>query len=191
MAKQEKYARLCKEKMVDEIVGHINKHPDFIITTYMGSSVSDLESLRKGLKKSSASYMVVKNSILKVVFEKLKLDAESSKIESGMGLSLSGKDIIATCRTVSAFAGTHDKFKIKGAVIDGKSIPVDRVKLLATIPSKEALLSQVVGGIKAPITGFVYCLSGVLKKFVYALDAIKSAKQSSGAAPAQAQEAKS
>ena len=184
MAKQEKYAKLCKEKMVEEIIDSINKHPNFIITTYMGSSVSDLESLRKTLKKASGKYMVVKNSILKVVFEKLKLEAESSKIESGMGLSLSGEDIVATCKTVATFAGTHDKFQIKGAIIDGKSVPVEKVKALAILPAKEVLLAQVVGGIKAPITGFVYSLSGILKKFVYAVDAIKSAKQSSGASPA-------
>jgi large subunit ribosomal protein L10 len=185
MAKQEKYARLCKEKMVDEIVDSINKHPNFIITTYMGSSVSELEGLRKSLRKSSGSYMVVKNSILKVVFEKLKLESETSKIESGMGLSLSGDDIIASCKAISSFASTHNKFKIKGAIIDGKSIPVEKVKALAALPSKEVLLAQVVGGIKAPITGFVYTLSGILKKFVYAVDAIKSAKQGSAAPAAE------
>jgi len=194
MAKQEKYAKMCKEKMVDEIIGQIDKHPNFIITTYMGSSVADLENLRKTLKKSSSRYLVVKNSILKVVFGKLKLEAENATIESGMGLSLSGGDIISTCKTVATFASTHDKFKIKGAIIDGKSVPVERVKVLATLPPKEVLLAQVVGGIKSPITGFVYALSGILKKFVYAVDAIKSAKQGSGAAPAPEpapQEAKS
>jgi large subunit ribosomal protein L10 len=100
-----------------------------------------------------------------------------------MGLSLGGDDIIATCKAVSTFAGAHDKFKIKGAVIDGKSVGVDRVKALATLPAKEVLLAQVVGGIKAPITGFVYSLSGILKKFVYAVEAIRSAKDK---APAQA-----
>jgi len=189
MAKQEKYSKLCKEKMVDELVGEIGRHPNFIITTYMGSSVSDLEGLRKGLKKASSRYLVVKNSILKVVFDKLKLENENAKIESGMGLSLSGEDIISTCRTVAAFATTHEKFKIKGAVIDGKSVPVEKVKALAALPPKGVLLSQVVYGIKGPITGFVYTLSGILKKFVYAVDAIKSAKQSSGAAGAS-QEAK-
>jgi large subunit ribosomal protein L10 len=183
MAKQEKYARLCKEKMVDEIVDSISKHPDFIITTYMGSSVSDLEGLRKNLKKSSASYLVVKNSILKVVFEKLKLEAEASKIESGMGLSLSGSDIVATCKAISTFAATHDKFKIKGAVIDGKPVSTDRVKTLASLPAKQVLLAQVVGGIKAPVTGFVYSLAGILKKFVYAVEAIRSEKEK--ARPAQ------
>lgn len=189
MAKQEKYSKLCKEKMVDEIVDEIEKHPNFIITSYMGSSVSDIETLRKGLKKNSSRYLVVKNSILKVVFDKLKLESENAKIESGMGLSLSGDDIIMTCKTVATFASTHDKFKIKGAIIDGKTVPVEKVKALATLPPKEVLLAQVVGGIKSPITGFVYTLSGILKKFVYAVDAIKSAKEKSAPAPAP-QEAK-
>ena len=186
MAKQEKFAKLCKEKMVDEIVDRINKHPNFIITTYMGSSVSDIEGLRKSLKKSSSSYLVVKNSILKVVFEKLKLESENSKIESGMGLSLSGEDIISTCKTISTFASTHEKFKIKGAIIDGKSVPVEKVKVLATLPSREVLLSRVLCGMKSPITGLVYTLSGVLKKFVYVVDAIKVSKKNSGAATAAA-----
>jgi large subunit ribosomal protein L10 len=173
--------------MVDEIVDRINKHPNFIITTYMGSSVADIEGLRKSLKKSSGSYMVVKNSILKVVFDKLKLEGENSKIESGMGISLSGDDIISTCKTVATFASTHEKFKIKGAVIDGKSVPVEKVKALATLPPKEVLLAQALRTMKSPITGLVYTLSGVLKKIVYAVVAIKSAKQGSeAAAPAQA-----
>ena len=190
MAKQEKYARLCKDKMVDEIVDQVNEHQNFIITTYMGTSTADIESLRKNLKKSSGRYLVVKNSILKAVFDKLKLESQNSTIESGMGLSLSGEDIVATCKTVTAFATTHDKFKIKGAIIEGKSVPVEKIKALATLPPKNVLLAQVVGGIKSPITGFVYTLSGVLKKFVYVVEAVKVSKQSSGGAGAAPQEAK-
>ena len=177
MAKQEKFAKLCKEKMVDEIVSRINEHPNFVITSYMGSSVADLEGLRKSLRKSSSDYLVVKNSILKVAFDKLKLSEESSKIESGMGISFSGSDIIATCKALATFASTHDKFKIKGAIVDGKPLAAERVKVLASLPSKEVLLSRVFAGMKSPITGFANVLSGVLRKFVYVLDAIKSSKQ--------------
>lgn len=189
MAKQAKFARHCKEKMVEEILEQIDKRPNFIITTFMGSSVSDLEALRKGLKKNSAEYLVVKNSILKVIFDKLKMESQGSLIEGGMGLSFSGEDIVSTCKAVSTFAGTHEAFKIKGAIIDGQSVSPEKVKALALLPTREVLLSQIVGGIKSPITGFVYSLSGILKKFVYAVDAIKSAKESSGAA-ATPQEAK-
>ena len=153
MAKQEKFARLCKEKMAEEIVSRINKHPNFVITSYMGSSTADLESLRKSLKKSSSNYMVVKNSTLKVVFDKVNLAGESSKIDGGMGLSFSGDDIISTCKILAAFAGTHDKFKIKGAMVDGKSLAPEKVKMLASLPPKEVLLARAFAGMKSPIPG--------------------------------------
>ena len=174
--KKDKFGKLCKEHMVDEIVSRIKERPDFIITSYMGTSVSDLELLRKNLKKSSSSYLVVKNSALKIVFDKIKMESEASKIDSGMGLSLSGGDIISTCKILAAFALAHDKFKIKGAVIDGKPVATDSVNMLAALPSKEILLGRVVGGIKAPITGFVNTLAGVIRKFVYVVDAIKTSK---------------
>lgn len=180
MVKQEKYSKLCKEKMIDELVDRIEKHPNFIITSFMGTGVSDLETLRKGLKSSRAQYIVVKNSLLKIVFEKLKMEQEISKIDSGMGLSLSGEDIVSTCKALSTFAGKFDTFKIKGGVIDGTSVSIDKIKAIASLPTKEVLLAQVVGGIKSPITGFVYSLSGILKKFIYAVDAIKSSKESAG-----------
>ena len=181
MAKQEKYARLCKEKMAEEIVSRINEHPNFVITSYMGSSTSDLENLRKSLKKTSSSYLVVKNSILKVVFDKVKLADESSKIDSGMGLSFSGDDIISTCRVLTAFASTHDKFKIKGAIVDGMPLAPDRVKMLAGLPSKDVLLARAFAGMKSPITGFVNTLSGVLRKFVYVVEAVRKSKENPGA----------
>ena len=184
MAKQEKLARHCKEKMVDELVERFKGKPNFLITTYMGSTVMDLEQLRSSLKKSSSDYFVVKNSILKVVFDKLDLKDEISKIDGGMGISLSGEDIIATCRTVVMFSRTHDKLKIKGAVIEGRSVPVEKVKMLAELPPKEVLLARVVGGIKSPITGFVNVLAAVIRKFVYAVDAIKTKMEADAPAPA-------
>jgi large subunit ribosomal protein L10 len=181
MAKQEKYSKMCKEKMVEEIVSRINEHPNFVITSYMGSTVSELEGLRKNLKRASSDYLVVKNSILKVVFDKLSLKAEAAKIESGMGISFSGDDIIMTCKALSAFANANKNFKIKGAVIDGQSVAPDKVQMLATLPSREVLLSRALAGMKSPITGFVNTLAGVLRKFVYAVNAIKESREKAAA----------
>ncbi|MDP2913660.1 MAG: 50S ribosomal protein L10 [Candidatus Omnitrophota bacterium] len=182
MIKKDRFGKLCKEHMTNEILARFKERPNFFITGYMGLTVSDLEHLRRSLKKSSSAYFVVKNSILKVVLEKLGMASETSKIDSGMGISLGGEDIIAACKALASFAKEHEKFKIKGAVIDGKSLSADKVKELACLPPKEVLLAQVVGGIKAPITGFVNTLSGVLRKFICVVAAIKTARQSSSAA---------
>jgi len=188
MAK-ERLARFCKEKMVDELLEQIKVSPNFIITSYMGSSVSDLESLRRGLKKFSSNYVVVKNSIAKIALEKIDLKSECDKVDGGVGISLSGEDIVATCKTLVTFAKGHEKFKIKGGIIDGSSVSSDKIATIAALPSKQVLLAQVVTGIKSPITGFVNTLGGILRKFVYVVDAIKTAK---GNVPAEgaAQEVK-
>jgi len=175
-AAKDKLGRLCKERMIEEILERFKSQPNFVITSFMGSTVSDMEMLRRILKKSSSNYVVVKNSMLKIIFDKLKLKDEASRIEGGMGISLSGEDIISTCRTLVTFAKDHNKFKIKSAYLDGRVVPAERVKELAALSSKHALMTQVVVVIKSPITGFVNTLSGVLRKFVCVVDAIKRSK---------------
>lgn len=173
------YGKLTKEKMIKELLTDLKERPDFFITNYMGSSVADLENVRKSLRPSSSSYFVVKNSILNVVLDQLKIEDLKKLVDGGVGLSLSGGDYLATTKALVNFAKTHEKFQIKGAYIDGKLIGVDKIKEMAALPSREALLSQVVGGIKAPITGFVMVLSGVVRKFVYVVDAVRTSREKS------------
>ena len=174
MVTMEKFGKLCKEKMVEEILLRLTKHPNFVITSFMGTGTSQLEQLRRSLKKSQGNYFVVKNSILKIIFTKMKLEEDASKIEGGMGISLCGEDVVAACNLLVSFSKTNDKFKIRGAVIDGKRLSTDRIRELAALPPKKVLLGQVVTGIKSPITGFVNTLGGILRKFVYVVDAIKT-----------------
>jgi large subunit ribosomal protein L10 len=170
--------------MMEEVLSQFKDRPNFVVTSYSGSSVSDLELLRRNLKKISADYLVVKNSILKIIFEKLKLENQISNIEGGMGVSFSGEDIVSTCSVLVTFAKDHDKFKIKSAIIDGKTVAADKVKALAALPPRKVLLAQVVGGMKAPITGFVGVLGGVIRKFVYVVDAVKVSKEKQAASSA-------
>ena len=190
MVAVDKLGKMCKEKMITELLLRFEKHQNFIITSFMGSSTLDLETLRRDLKKASANYFVVKNSILKLAFSRMKMEEESSMVEGGIGVSFAGDDVISACSILVRFSKTHDKFKIKGGVIEGKRMPADKINQLASLPPREVLLAQVVGSMKSPITGFVNVLGGVLRKFVYAIDAIKSSKEKSVAQEAPAQEAK-
>jgi len=185
----DKFGKLCKERMMEETLLRFTAHPNFVITNFMGTNTGDLEGLRRSLKKSQAKYFVVKNSILKIIFSKLKLDEEASRIEGGMGISLCGDDVVASCSVLANFAKANDKFKVRGAVIDGKRLSAEKVKELASLPPKAVLLAMVVGGVKSPITGFVSTLGGIMRKFIYAVDAIRTSKDKAQPQPA-AQEAK-
>lgn len=181
------YGKLCKDRMIGEILSDLKGRPNFFITNFMGSSVSDLESVRKSLRPAKGTFFIVKNSMMNVVLDQLKMEDVKPLIDGGVGISLSGEDFIATSKVLVNFEKTHEKFKIKGAVIDGKIIAVDKIKEMASLPTKDVLLAQVVRGIKAPITGFVSVLGGVLRKFVYVVDAVKVSKEK---APAEAQPTK-
>ncbi len=186
MSAKEKLARRTKDHMVSEVKERIKTRSNFVLTHYMGSSVSDLELLRRNLKKSSSSYFVVKNSVLKVALDELKLNEFTPLVDSGMGVSICGQDPAVTCKELVEFAKTHDKFKIKGAYLDGSLVTADKVKAIASLPSRAVLLSQVVGGIKSPITGFVLVLAGTLRKFVYCINAIKTEREKAGPVAASA-----
>ncbi|MDP3730011.1 MAG: 50S ribosomal protein L10 [Candidatus Omnitrophota bacterium] len=171
------YGKLCKDRMIGEILSDIKERPNFFITNFMGSSVSDLESVRKSLKITKGTYFVVKNSMMNVVLDQLKLEEAKSLVDGGVGISLSGEDVIATSKVLVNFSKTHEKFKIKGAVIDGKLVAVEKIKEMASLPAKDVLLAQVVRGMKAPITGFVSVMGGIIRKFVYVIDAVKISKE--------------
>jgi large subunit ribosomal protein L10 len=173
----EKFGKKCKERMMDEVAASIKERPNIFITNYMGLTTSELESLRKELGKTSARYVVVKNSLTKKVFEKLKLNEACGMLEGGLGLGLAGEDIVGATKVLARFAKDHKKLEIKAAFMDGKLISSARVNEIAALPPREVLLAKIVGGIKAPITGLVLTLGGVLRKFVYCVDAIKRQKE--------------
>ncbi|MDD3905186.1 MAG: 50S ribosomal protein L10 [Candidatus Omnitrophica bacterium] len=189
MVTLEKFGKMCKEKMLAELLLRFTNHPNFVITSFMGTSTGQLEQLRRGLKKSNGNYFVVKNSILKIIFSKLKLEEDIAKIEGGMGISLCGEDVVAACNMLVNFSKTNDKFKIKGAVIDGRRLSSEEIKTLAALPPRPVLIAKVVGGIKSPITGFVITMGGILRKFVCVVDAIKVSKENMQV-PASAPETK-
>jgi len=177
MEKKQGYGKLCKNMMINEIVNDLKERPNFFITDYMGSSVSDLESVRKGLRPSEASFFVAKNSIMNVVLDQLKLEEVKKLIDGGVGISLSGEDFVSVSKVLVDFAKTHEKFKIKGAVIDGELVGVDKINQMASLPTREVLLATILRGMKSPITGFVGVLGGILRKFIYVVDAVKSNKE--------------
>ncbi len=173
----DKFGKKCKEHIIDEIMVSIKERPNVFVTNYMGLTTSELETLRKDLGKDKAEYFVVKNSLARKVFEKLKMDEAAAVLEGGVGLGLAGEDMISACRVLTKFSKDHANLKIKAAFLDGSFVMPERVKEIASIPSKEVLLTRVVTGIKSPITGFVCALGGILRKFVYCVDAIKKSKE--------------
>jgi len=177
----EKFGRVCKEYVIKEIAEHFRHYPDFFLTTLSQVKVGDLDKLRKTAKKSSAAYMVSKNTLLKRALEasekKIDLKEISPLITGSCGVLFSKDDPASAARSLVGFRKDNQGFKIQGAFINGEIVSLDIINRLALLPPKDVLLSMVASGIKSPISGFVGLLGNLLRSLVGVIDAISKDKE--------------
>ena len=172
----EKFGLRTKKYMLKELKGKLEKSPNFVVSSFTGIASIEIEKLRKNLLKSESRYFVVKNSIAKKALEEFGIQGLDDFFKGEVGIGFLG-DIIPASKTLADFQKEYNKFKVAGAFIDGKAEVAGRIKELASIPSREALLSMLLTYMKSPITGFVGVLNGLLRNLVHVIDEIKSKKE--------------
>lgn len=177
MEEQAKLGRLLKQHMIDHIAGRLQNTTSLFVTECGKLSNKQLEDLKKRLKKISSNYMVVKNSMCKRALEKIGLEKMQEFINGTCAVTFGTEDPIITSKILVGFTKENEKFQLKGAYIDGEVVSVDTIKKLATIPPREVLLARFVSSINSPISGMAGVLSGVIRKLVHALNAIKDKRE--------------
>jgi large subunit ribosomal protein L10 len=149
------------------------------MTDYRGLTVREIEELREVLRGEGITYRVTKNTLLRLATShNSNLAAIDPATFSGpMALAMGFDDEIAPARVIFQYAKAHDALEIVGAITgDGSVLDAAQVKALATLPTKEQLLAQVVGTIAAPLSGFVGVMSGNVRSIINLLNALSEAK---------------
>ena len=142
------------------------------IVSYKGITVAEDTKLRKDLREAGNEYRVVKNTLLSRALETAGIEGLDHVLEGTTAIAVNSEDYVSAAKILSSFADKNKKFEIKAGFIDGKAVDVNSVKELAELPPKEVLVAKALGGLNAPITGFVTVLNGTLKGLVVALNAI-------------------
>ena len=174
---EEKKIGSWKDLMVAELTEKIKENNNFFLSDYIGLASEEINTLRRELESSSSRYIVLKNSIAKIAFDKTGLGDLKKHINGGTGIIFSGDDIVAAAKILTKFSKAHESLKLKGGYLDGNSVDQDKIKYLATLPSREELIARVVYGIKSPISGFVGVLANTLKSLIYAIQAVKEKRE--------------
>jgi large subunit ribosomal protein L10 len=172
-----KYGIECKKLMVEEIREKLEKPSAIFITSFNAMLVPEQEQLRRKLKEINTSLFLVKNRIAKQAFIQSGKETIASLIQGPTALALSNGDSVAISKVLIDFTKKYNNFKILGAYIDEQLFDFALVKKLASIPSREVLLAQVIGGINSPIQRLLNSLSGSITKFVIVLHKISNQKK--------------
>ncbi len=121
-----------------------------VLTHYRGLNVEQMNNLRRRLREEKISYHVVKNTMMKLAAKGTDLEKLNDYFEGPTAIAISYGDPIPLAKILSEFVKTQPKLEIKIGLIQGKVTPPDEIKALATMPSREVLLAQILGGIQIP-----------------------------------------
>ena len=135
----------AKSKVVDEIAETAKNNASFILFDYRGLTAEETSELRKVLRENDAKYKVWKNTLTKRAMDSLNFDLDNC-LEGPSAIAFSN-DAVAPIKALSTFAKGHPALEIKGGIVDGKVTSLDEIKALSTIPSREALLTMLAGGL--------------------------------------------
>ncbi len=151
-----------------------------IMTDYKGMTVSKFDKLRYLCFKNDIPFRVAKNRIVKIVLGKLGYSDLDEILTGPTGFCIGFDDPILPIRIISDFAKENSLPAIRACLIEGEFYGADRVDQLKQIPSRDVLLSQVVGGLVAPLSGFVYVINEILRSFVGVVDSLSQKFEEDG-----------
>ena len=170
------YSRVSKDNIIKELEKELKKGEPFFVVRHDAVPASNIDKLRAKLRGAKTRYFVIKNTLGQKAFERAKLKEVGDHITGACGIAFTSGDAVSSSKVLIDFGKENESFKVQAGYMQGKVMTVDQVKVLASLPSREVLLAKVVGGIQAPISGFVNVLSGTLRKLVNVVDAIQKKK---------------
>ena len=166
-----------KKKVVDEIKEKIDSSQGIVLVDYRGLNVEEVTELRKKYREAGVDYKVYKNSMMKFAFKNAGLEKFTEYLTGPSAIAFGLEDPVSPAKIADEFAKDHEQLKIKAGIVEGEVIDVDGVKNLASLPSREVLIAQVLRAFNGPISGFANVLQGNVRNLVYALNAIKDKKE--------------
>jgi large subunit ribosomal protein L10 len=152
-----------KQAVVAEVSAQVAHAQTIVLAEYRGIPVAEITKLRANARKAGVYFHVLKNTLASRAVKGTAFEALADKMVGPLVYSISA-DPVAAAKVVYDFAKVNDKLVIKAGSYNGKALDAAGVNALATVPSKEVLLAQLLGVMQSPISGFARVLAAVAEQ---------------------------
>lgn len=153
-----------KQPIVEEISGYLKDAQSVVLVDYRGLTVEQDTQLRKAMREAGVVYKVYKNTMMNFAFKGTDFEALAPYLEGPSALAVSTTDATAPARELAKFAKTADKLEIKAGVVEGNVYDAKGMAAISQIPSREELLSRLLGSMQSPITNFARVMKQLAEK---------------------------
>lgn len=172
-----------KKAVVAELTEQLKSAKGVVLTSYKGLTVAQDTELRRELRAAGVSYHVVKNTMMHLAADAAGMNEIDEHLAGTTAFAFSAEDAVAPAKVICGFIKKNkldesELLTVKVGAVEGQVVGVKEVKALAELPSREELITKMLGSMNAPISNTVGVLQGVIRKAVYVLEAIREQKAS-------------
>ncbi|MBQ7564345.1 MAG: 50S ribosomal protein L10 [Lachnospiraceae bacterium] len=178
-----------KQPIIDEIAENVKGAQSVVCVDYRGLTVAEDTDLRRQLRTAGVVYKVYKNTMMNFAFKDTEFESLAPHLEGPTAIAISKDDATAPARIIAKFAKTAPKLEIKGGVVEGVYYDAAGMGSIASIPSREELLSKLLGSIQSPIANFARVMNQLAEKGGAGAAAEAKAESAPAEAPVETAEA--
>ena len=153
-----------KAPIVEEIAANIKDAQSVVLVDHRGLTVEQDTRLRKNLREAGVTYKVYKNTFMTRAFKGTECECLIQYLLGPSAISVSTEDATAPARILAEFAKTADKLEIKAGIVEGTAYDAKGIASIASIPSREVLISRLLGSLQSPIANFARVINQVAEK---------------------------
>ncbi len=178
-----------KKPIVEEISAAVKDAQSVVLVDYRGLTVEQDTQLRKQLREAGITYKVYKNTMMNFAFKGTDYESLLPYLEGPSAVAISTEDATAPARVLCKFAKTANALEVKGGIVEGIAYDANGIIEISKIPSREELLSKLLGSIQSPITNFARVMNQLAEKGGASECEAPAAEEAASAEEAPAEEA--
>lgn len=153
----------AKQQAVEQIAAKLKESATTVVADYRGLNVAQVTELRKQLREADVEFRVLKNSLVSRAATSVEL-GELNAVLTGPTAVAFGADAVAPAKILSEFAKKNEALKIKGGVVEGRVVDPAQIQALASLPSREGLLSMLLSVLQGPMRNMALAVKAVADK---------------------------
>ena len=153
-----------KKPIVEEISEYLKEAKSAVIVDYRGLTVEQDTKLRRKLREAGVVYKVYKNTMINFAIKDTAFESLAPHLEGPTAIAISTEDATAPARVLYEFSKEAEALELKAGVVEGTYYDANGIKVIATIPSRETLLSKFLGSIQSPVANFARVIKQVAEK---------------------------
>ncbi len=171
----------AKAETIEELRRKLQESKGAVLLDYRGLNVKDITALRRQLSNDQVEFTVAKNTLLRIAADRAEFDVSADLLAGPTAIAFGWRDETSPARLLTEFVRRNRVVTIKGGIVGRRSISAEQVGRVAELPSRDALLAQLLGAVQAPLAQTLAVLQAPTRQMAGLLQALKDKRESENA----------